>query len=288
MKKLTLIAMFMAMISLVMMTACTTNEVYEAEKPMVKVTFNCSTSESIYFEDISSRAISANGKELTDLAVFDYVGGELKGVTKQKSTESNFGSPTVNLEYGEHRLVFVVSRGTDFSVEGGVCKWSRASDTFVKEMTLNVTSTTANQSVTLNRNVACLKLVIKDEIPATAKTLRMTPSRFYNDFSTISMAGVNPTSQARDVDISSARGQSNISLSWFTICPGNDEWNMNVTFTVLDSSNNEIVSYTKNSVPLLANRTTVVSGNCFDTSSSFTISISVNDTWNDDYNMDLY
>lgn len=277
----------MAMVSLMMMTACSTNEAYEVEKPMVKVTFNCSTSKSVYFEDISSRAITANGKELTDLAVFDYVGGVLKDVTKQKSIDSGFGSPTLNLEYGEHRLVFVLSRGIDFTTEAGVCKWSRASDTFVKEITLNVTSATSNQSVTLARNVACLSLKITDAIPANAKTLRMVPSRFYNDFSTTSMEGVNPTSQAREIDISSSRGNSGVSFSWFTICPSNDEWNMNATFTVLDESNNVIVSHTKNSIPLLANRTTVVSGNCFDTSSSITFSISVNDAWSNNYNIGL-
>lgn len=288
MKKTNCKKLFLAIIAMAMLTACSDNDNVEAKKEKKQVSFSCSVNDGQSLDIVGSRAITANGTALTDLAVFDYVDGVLQDVVKQVSTDATFGTPTLNLDFGEHRLVFVLSRGTDFSVDGSTCKWGKASDTFTKELNLTVTNSTKGQSVALQRVVSKLMLTIVDEIPSTVKYIRMTPSRFYNEYSTTGMVGVNPCTDARVSDISAQRGQAGKSVAWFTISPTTDEWNINATFTFLDADDKEIISHTKNSIPLLSNRTTVVSGRCFDTSSSMSMTVSVNDTWATDYNMDLY
>lgn len=286
--KFNLKKLFIAIVAMAMLTACSDDEKVTQQTQKTKVSFACSVNDDECLDIVGSRAITADGSALTDLAVFDYVGNELKQVVTQTSVDSDFGTPSINLDFGEHRLVFVLSRGTDFSVDDTACKWSKASDTFTKELTLNVTNGTTGQSVVMQRAVSRLALKITDAIPATVKTIRMTPNSFYNDFSTETMKGTTPVTEARVSDLTRAHGRTDHQINWFTLCPSGEEWSISATFAFYDADDNLIATHTKSGIPLLVNRTTVVSGHCFDSSANLPLSVSVNDTWADDYNMNLY
>lgn len=284
----TILNLISAALLVAVFTSCSKELIDDVQTEKKAVTFTCSVNEGESLELLGSRAITANGTALTDLAVFDYVGDELKNTYTQKSTDADFGTPTLQLEYGEHKLVFVLSRGADFSIDGSTCKWSKASDTFTKVVTLNVTRTTGSQTTALDRVVTRLALYIVDEIPASVAKIRMTPSRFYNEYSIPTMQGVNPSTNYREADLTSARGKSNYPVTWFTLSPSDDVWNIDATFTFLDENDNVIVTHSKSNIPLKTNRSTVIKGRCFDTSTNVPFTITVNDIWDNDYIMDLY
>lgn len=111
-------------------------------------------------------SLSADGKEMTDLWLFDYVDGVLVQTLHQVSSDADFGTPAPTLSYGEHRIYFVVSRGTSPVINGTVISWGSIRDTFWKAMSVTVGGASASAySVALDRVVTKLKITAADAVP---------------------------------------------------------------------------------------------------------------------------
>ena len=133
---------------------------------------------------VGSRAyLAADGKDLTDVWVLDYVGGELvQQIHQDDNTAEDFGKPVLQLAYGEHHVYFVASRGATptLNTTAGTITWAKPSDTFYKDYEVNVVATSnGNRAVTLDRVATKLKLTITDEIPATCAEVGVTPATWY-------------------------------------------------------------------------------------------------------------
>jgi hypothetical protein len=64
-----------------------------------------------------TRSLTADGKDMTDIWVFDYVGTELQQTIHQDdNTASDFGTPAITLSYGSHHLYFIASRGSGATI----------------------------------------------------------------------------------------------------------------------------------------------------------------------------
>ena len=61
--------------------------------------------------DAATRALEANGEAMKELWVFDVIGDSCALVCKQTEVDDNFGSVSMKLSYGNHRLAVVCSRG---------------------------------------------------------------------------------------------------------------------------------------------------------------------------------
>ncbi len=59
-----------------------------------------------------TRSLTADGKEMTDVWVLDYMGDVLMQQVHQVSTDDDFGQPTLTLAIGDHHLYFIASRGS--------------------------------------------------------------------------------------------------------------------------------------------------------------------------------
>ena len=58
--------------------------------------------------------LAADGKDMTDVWVLDYMDGQLvQQVHQSDHTDDDFGKPVVQLAYGEHHVYFVASRGAE-------------------------------------------------------------------------------------------------------------------------------------------------------------------------------
>ena len=58
--------------------------------------------------------LQADGKDLTDVWVLDYMDGTLVQQLHQgDNTASDFGKPVLQLSYGSHHVYFIASRGVD-------------------------------------------------------------------------------------------------------------------------------------------------------------------------------
>ena len=152
----------MALSAALLLTACGEYESEQLMSPTDKKTI------TFDFGELSLRSMTrATLAELnlTDLWIFDYVGAELKQTIHQASTDASFGSASLSLDYGEHTLCFVASRGSEPTVTAPTISWVKPSDTFWAALSLNVQpASSASQSVTLHRVATRLRIAITDEI----------------------------------------------------------------------------------------------------------------------------
>ena len=228
-----------------------------------------------------TRSLMADGKEMTDLWVFDYVDGDLVQTIHQTADDSDFGEPNILMEYGEHKLYFVASRGLNPDVDDveHTITWSNVRDTFWKTITINVNSTSANEvDVTLERVVTKLKLNIQDKVPTGLVNITITPEEwnFGIDYITGEPASVGDTPISIYVPSSYVGTTGNLSVSIFSLS-GASEWTTNVTVTAKNDSNGTISSVNIDNVPLMTNRATVYSGTLFKYGITFTLSLT--DVW---------
>ena len=114
----------------------------------VKMTFTISGDFQLTTHDFT-RAITADGKDMTDVWVLDYVNGELKQQMHQSSGDVDFGQPTLNLAIGEHHIYFVASRGASptLDTDAHTLIFASVRDTFWKDYALNISNGTTREAI---------------------------------------------------------------------------------------------------------------------------------------------
>jgi hypothetical protein len=271
----------------VIMTGCQKISIYDedviTEHATKSITFNVTG--DFGRPTFTRGTLQADGKDMTDLWIFDYVGDECVQIIHQEEDDEDFGEPTITMSYGEHHLYFVASRGVDpvvDDVEHNIT-WSAVRDTFWQAGSITIgTSTNAVQEVELVRKVAKMKVTINDEVPAGCSVLTMSPTTWYYglDYITGTMtAESDNASMSVNVPASYAGTSGSLLASFFTIS-NSTEWTTDVTLTAKNASNEVIGSVSLNDVPLKANRSTNYSGSLFSGGQPFLITL--DEAWLDD------
>lgn len=225
--------------------------------------------------------LSADGREMTDLWIFDYMGDECVQTIHQDSGDDDFGEPSLSLVYGAHHIYFVASRGVDpdLNEEDHIIVWSSVRDTFWQdyEVTISRTSDTEHD-VTLDRVVSKLKVTVNDRIPEGCAKLIIEPAKWYYglDYTDGSMAWESNDEISVSIPSNYIETVGNLSASFFTMS-SDDEWTTNLTVTAVNSNNVILGTASISNAPFIANRATAYSGNLFSNMNAFTISL--NDTW---------
>ena len=225
--------------------------------------------------------LSADGREMTDLWIFDYMGDECVQTIHQDSGDDDFGEPSLSLVYGAHHIYFVASRGVDpdLNEEDHIIVWSSVRDTFWQdyEVTISRTSDTEHD-VTLDRVVSKLKVTVNDRIPEGCAKLIIEPAKWYYglDYTDGSMAWESNDEISVSIPSNYIGTVGNLSASFFTMS-SDDEWTTNLTVTAVNSNNVILGTASISNAPFIANRATAYSGNLFSNMNAFTISL--NDTW---------
>ena len=228
--------------------------------------------------------MQANGQDLTDLWVFDYVDGSCVQSLHQTPEDEYWGKPSLPLAYGSHHIYFVASRGADYTVdnEAGTITWGRVSDTFWTDYSVQVVSTSnGNRAVTLDRVATKLKITVTDEVPSGISSVAITPSVWYYGIDYITGEAVEAQSNiSRTISVpSSYVGTSGtLSMIIFGISPST-EWSADVSIAAKDGENATIGQASIRESWFMRNRSTEYSGPLF--GSNGTMVISVNDTWDD-------
>ena len=220
-------------------------------------------------------ALSADGQDMTDLWVFDYIDGALVQSVHQTNEDADFGKPVMQLAYGQHHVYFVASRGVGAAVDGSVITWSSVKDTFWKDYEVDVVSTSnGNRAVTLDRVVTKLKLTAIDEVPTGCASVTITPATWYYglDYTT----GQPSAAQTKDVMInvpSSYIGTTgSLVMSVFSFS-GSSEWTTDVTITAKSSGDDVIGQASIANAPFKANRCTEYSGPLFGSGGEMTVGL---------------
>ena len=226
-------------------------------------------------------ALSADGREMTDLWIFDYMGDECVQTIHQDSGDDDFGEPSLSLVYGAHHIYFVASRGVDpdLNEEDHIIVWSSVRDTFWQdyEVTISRTSDTEHD-VTLDRVVSKLKVTVNDRIPEGCAKLIIEPAKWYYglDYTDGSMDWESNDEISVSIPSNYIGTTGNLSASFFTMS-SDDEWTTNLTVTAVNANDVILGTASITAAPFIANRATAYSGNLFSNMNAFTISL--NDTW---------
>lgn len=232
---------------------------------------------------VSAAYLNDSGNEMTDLWVYDYMGGTLVQSVHQGVDDENWGKPKMSLAYGEHHIYFVASRGADPIVnqEDHIISWGTVRDTFWKDYEVNVVSTSnGNRAVTLDRVATKLRIVIDDEVPAACASISLTPDKWYYGLDYMTGNAVTAKRQAITVNVpeSYVGTIGEIAVSVFGLS-GANEWTTNVSVVASDLGGETIGSASIVGAPFKRNRATEYHGSLFGSAGSMVVS--VNNDWDD-------
>ena len=253
------------------------DEVMNQERGKVMTTFACQG--DFGNATFTRGALTADDKSMTDLWVLDYVGGTLVQQLHQVSTDADFGTPSLNLDYGAHHVYFVASRGegaTLSTAEHNIA-WTKPSDTFYKDFQITVSAGTSSaHNVTLERVVTRLRVTVADEIPAGIASITVTPTTWYYgiDYLTGGPAAAQ-ASAPRTIAIPDSKvgttEQTNVSIYGFSSAT---EWTTDVSVVAKNQSDAVIGTANIEDAPFKANRSTNCTGNLFVNAGGFALALS--------------
>jgi hypothetical protein len=273
------------------LAACEKPSIDEAAVPSTspdgkRFTFTLKGDFSDQWQPVTRGYLQADGKDMTDLWVLDYMNGQLVHQLHQgDNTADNFGKPTMNLAYGTHHVYFVASRGASpvLNTEDGIITWSSVRDTFWKDYEVTVVSTSnGNRAVTLDRVVTKLSLAFTDAISADAATINFTTTTWYYGLNYLTGEPATATvSQTNTMNVPAGyAGRTDVSAAYFSISPSS-EWSTDVTVNSKDSQGNIIGQGSMTAVPLKRNRVTEYSGPLFTAGGE--MALTLNGTWDSSY-----
>ena len=270
------------------MAACSNSddELSVGDGSPVAITFAISGDFTLTSHDFT-RALTADGKDMTDVWVLDYVDGTLvQQLHQSDNTAADFGTPTLNLSIGTHHIYFVASRGfaATLNTDDHTLTFGTVRDTFWKDYAITITSGTASssRSVTLDRVVTKLKVVFSDAIPAGATTFNITPATWYYGINYTTGEPISATpSQPITVNIPSSEiGVVNEAVSIFGFSSAT-EWTTDIDINCKSASDAVLGSTTITSAPFVRNRVSEYTGPLFGDSGAMMLSL--NATWDDSY-----
>jgi len=274
---------FFALTGLAALCACSNDATEEKAAQSKEITFSVDGDfSSPRFKAPATRAsLSADGSEMTDLWLFDYMGGQLVQTLHQSPSDAEWGTPKMTLAYGSHHVYFVAARGDEPTVntESHIIEWDIPRDAFWKDYAVDVTSTsTTSRSVVLDRVATKLRVTIKDEVPEACTQLSLTPSVWYYGLDYVNGLAVQSKEKERTVTVpaSYAGTTGKLSMSIFGLSD-TDEWTSDVTLKSLADDGTVLGQVTITGAPFKRNRVTDYSGNLFGSGGG--IDVSLNDTW---------
>lgn len=232
----------------------------------------------------AAKYLDAAGNEMTDLWVFDYMGGTCIQTIHQTASDEAWGHPSLPLAYGSHHVYFVASRGTEPTLDATAktITWTKPRDTFWKDYEVEVVSTSnGNRAVTLDRVVTKLKVTIDDEIPTGIASISLTPAIWYCslNYQTGAPAG-QVSNQERTVAVPAnyvgTTGTLTTSIFGFSAAM---EWTTDVVITAKDANSATLGTATITDAAFKRNRASEYSGPLFGSAGAATVSIE--DGWLD-------
>lgn len=272
MKKTTILA-----VVALLLTACEKQNI-ETNKQLVTFSVQGDFSAPAF-----TRSMMADGKEMTDLLIYDYMGDNIVQTIHQTKSDANWGNPTIALELGEHRIYFVASRGSDLSISNTIVSWQKPSDTFWATKTINVQGgTSTTQNITLSRVSTRLRLLITDLVPDNIATLEVKPSQWWYSLDYISGQSLNSSNACFTINVPSTyAGTEGELIASILGMSDTDEWMTDVTITAKNADGEILGTATIHDAPFLRNRCTEYSGRLFSSASG--MSMSLDDTWLSSY-----
>ena len=255
----------------------------------------CDTPSNGSRREAATRTLEANGEAMKELWVFDISGDSCALVCRQTDVDDNFGSVSMKLSYGNHRLAVVCSRGegSDVDVSNGRIAWDKVRDTFWNVVDCNVAKTgSTDVSVTLKRVAARMRVTVNDVIPSYLKTISISGEPWYKGIDVKTGEAIGGLSSIEGVeDVSTLAVPSayvgtekKLAVSLWIMSKGN-EWTEDVTVKMLGENDDVLSEVVCPGVPMQRNRVTNVTG--YFLSGGASGNILIDDSWSDTYQYDI-
>ena len=227
--------------------------------------------------------------------MFDVIGDSCALVCRQTDVDDNFGSVSMKLSYGNHRLSVVCSRGegSDVDVSNGRIAWDKVRDTFWNVVDCDVAKTGSTDiSVTLKRVAARMRVTVNDVIPSDLKTISISGEPWYKGIDVKTGEAIGGLSSVEGMtDVSSLAVPSayvgtekKLAVSLWIMSKGG-EWTEDVTVAMLNENGDVLSQSLCNGVPMKRNRVTNVAG--YFLSGGASGNILLDDSWSDTYQFDF-
>lgn len=249
-------------------------------------------------------ALTAEGKTLTDLFIFDYdkETGTLLQVLHQTSTAEDFAEPDLTLDYGEHTLKVIATRsvsptlldagGADWAVSDNVLTAvgeslpavltsAKTSDTFGAVQDITVGTGKQSASIALNRIVAQLVVAPTDVYPDDAGDITTSLDE-YKAFAWQTFDVTEAVKNQRVYDASVNAGKQNRSIAYYVLVPAQG-YTSDVSFVVgRRGSDKPYAEILVPGVKLERNKITTISGSFYHHQKG--VSVTVEDAWSSEGN----
>ena len=262
---------FFAALAAVLLIGCSNNNNEEPQQGSTSATFRLFPTLGI--ETTRAELTMA---DMTDLWVYE---GSTE-LAHQTSTDDDFGSPTITLDYGEHTLTIVASKAAEQAVADGAWSCTKVSPTFGKVAGLTVSAKTKAVAATLEMMSGAFKVLIDDEIPTTAKTMEVKFTPYPRSLSLSDLTASGSESYTYTIDVSSKVGKSNVSWNMYYL----QARESTVDVTVKDAAGSAIVSHSL-SCSLNKGESNTLHGNFFGNGSGMDLSLATDYTKTNDYDL---
>lgn len=229
--------------------------------------------------------MTADGTEMTDLWVYDYVDGKCKQSVALTPLSPDWGEPSLTLALGEHHIYFVASRGDDpeENENEGTITWGTPKDTFLGDLELTVSGGNVGaRMVTLHRVATKMKVAVMDVVPEGTATLTVTPEKWYFGINYLTGEAVSEQKKERTVNVPSAYiGTSRKLVASFFGISNEEEWVTDVAVKAEKSDGTVLGSVTIKDAPFKRNRVSEFSGSLF--SGQSTMDVTLDGEWSESY-----
>lgn len=230
-------------------------------------------------------SLSDNTKSLTLFAVAED--GSVQASVTQSSSESEYGSVSMELPHGKYNLVAVAHNGAQASYASGIISFAdnKVTDTFIGKADVSISSNTPQStSITLRRRVAKLTVRMDDALPANVKQAKATISGYSPKFDLNNDRGTAAEELIRIFDLAGRDGRVAISTTLYTFLPS-DPHTTSLTYTVTDTSDAVLYTGTFPSLSLVECTQTMVFGTFFTYNNVWTLDL-IGD-WNTPIDYDI-
>lgn len=253
---------------------------------------------------LTRAALTAEGKALTDLFIFDYdkETGTLLHVLHQTSDAQDFAEPDLTLDYGEHTLKVIATRSTSPTMlDAGGADWAvsdnvltavgeslpavltsaKTSDTFGAVQDITVGTGKQSASIALNRIVAQLVVAPNDVYPDDAGDITTSLDE-YKSFAWQTFDVTEAVKNQRVYDASVNAGKQNRSIAYYVLVPAQG-YTSDVSFVVgRRGSDKPYAEILVPGVKLERNKITTISGGFYHHQKA--LSVTVEDAWSSEGN----
>lgn len=228
------------------------------------------------------------GDHIKTLVVYDYVDGVLKNEITQSFTDTGFGTVKIGASYGTHNLIFVGHNSQTCTYDAGnsLLSFDKVLDTFTAYQTITVNGETkGTQTITMDRQVAGIRLAPTDAIPSNAASITITIDGYSSKLNPKTGMGSNGEILTRSWTYTTSQiGKNDIDYLIFSFLPTENS-TIDFDVTVKNTSGGTLSNHSIEDVPIKKNQETVITGTLF--TSELNATASVNSTWGENINITL-